>query len=124
MENKLQKMESLLDKNELRRLQKAAKDKNIEKIHDWAMQLEMQLCQQYERVFQDELAESLDNFILTIVYTLHFHESTKFGKKRIGEFMEDLLETVDMFKRGEAVPEDYQKALKEEGIIVKKKGEE
>lgn len=124
MENKLQGMLSLLDKNELHRLQKAAKDKNVGKLYDWARQLELQLCQQYEKAFEDELADSLDNFIITIVYTLHFHESTKFGKKRIEEFMRDLLETVDMFKRGEAVPEDYQKALKDEGIIVKKKGDE
>lgn len=124
MENKLQKMESLLDKNELRRLQKAAKDKNIEKIHDWAMQLEMQLCQQYNKVYEEELEESIDNFILTIVYTLHFNESTKFGKKRIGEFMEDLLETIDMFKRGEAKPQDYQKALKEDGVIYKRRDDE
>lgn len=124
MNNELEGILSLLDKNEMRRLQKAAKDKNMDKIYDWARQLEIQLLQRYERNFEKELAASIDNFIITIVYTLHFHESTKFGNKRIEEFMRDLLETVDMFKRGEAVPEDYQKALKEEGIIVKKKGEE
>lgn len=124
MDKKLEGMLSLLDKNELRRLQKAAKDKNIEKIHDWAMQLEMQLCQQYNKVYEEELAESIDNFILTIVYTLHFHDSTRFGNKRIKEFMRDLFETIDMFKRGEAKPEDYQKALKEDGIIVKRKDDE
>ena len=33
--------------------------------------------------------------------------------------MEDLLETIDMFRRGEAVPADYRKQLKEDGINVK-----
>ena len=120
----LEKMVSLLDKNEIHRLKKAAKDNNINKIYDWANQLEYQLSQQYEKVFEQELVESLDNFILTIVYTLHFHESTKFGKKRIGEFMNDLLETIDMFKRGEAVPEDYKQQLKKDGIIFKGKDDE
>lgn len=118
------KMQSLLDKNELHRLKKAAKDGNFNKLYDWACQLEYQLSQQYDRVFEQELAESLDNFILTIVYTLHFNESTKFGKKRISEFMEDLLETIDMFKRGEAVPEDYKEQLKKDGIIFKGKDDE
>lgn len=120
----MEKLLTLLDKNELRRLQKAARDKNIDKIYDWARGLELQLCQEYEKAFKKELEDSIDNFIITIVYTLHFHESTKFGKKRIREFMDDLLETIDMFRRGEAVPEDYQKVLAEEGIKVKKKGEE
>ena len=120
----LEKMVSLLDKNEIHRLKKAAKDNNINKLYDWAMQLEYQLSQQYEKVFEQELADSLDNFILTIVYTLHFNESTKFGKKRIGEFMDDLLETIDMFKRGEAVPQDYKEQLKKDGIIFKGKDDE
>lgn len=120
----LKKMISLLDKNEMRRLQKAAKDKNMNKLYDWAAQLEYQLSQQYERIFEDELADSLDNFILTIVYTLHFNESTKFGKKRITDFMNDLLETIDMFKRGEANPNDYKEQLKKDGIIFKGKDDE
>lgn len=124
MNKELEGILSLLDKNEMRRLQKAAKDKNMDKIYDWARQLEIQLLQRYERNFEKELAESIDNFILTIVYTLHFHDSTRFGNKRIKEFMRDLLETIDMFKRGEAKPEDYQKALKEDGIIVKRKDDE
>lgn len=114
----LEKMVSLLDKNEMRRLQKAAKDKNMNKLYDWASQLEYQLSQQYEKVFEEELVDSLDNFILTIVYTLHFNESTRFGSKRIKSFMDDLLETIDMFKRGEAKPADYRKQLKEDGIVV------
>lgn len=118
------RIESLLNKNEFRRLQKAAKDKNIDKIYDWALQLEMQIDQEYDKELEKELAQSIDDFILTIVYTLHFHESTKFGNKRIGEFMKDLFETIDMFRRGEARPEDYQKALADEGIIVKRKDDE
>ena len=120
----LEKMLSLLDKNEMHRLKKAAKENNMMKLYDWATQLEYQLSQQYERVFEKELEDSIDNFILTIVYTLHFHESTKFGKKRITDFMDDLLETIDMFKRGEAVPQDYKDQLKKDGIIFKGKDDE
>lgn len=119
-----ERIKSLLDKNELRRLQKAVKDKNMGKIYDWAIQLELQIDQAYDKQLEKELAQSIDDFILTIVYTLHFHESTRFGNKRIKDFMEDLFETIDMFRRGEARPDDYQKALADEGIIVKRKEDE
>lgn len=117
------KLKSILNRDEIRRLEKAAKDKNKLKLADWAKQFEEQIAQYYEKyfedVFEERLLQSIDNFILTIVYTLHFNEATKFGGKRIDSFMKDLLETIDMFRRGEAEPEDYKKQLKEDGIIVK-----
>ncbi len=114
----MEKPNSIFDRNELRRLEKAAKDKNKMKLAEWAYQFEEQISKHYEQYFQEELGKSIDNFILTIVYTLHFNENTKFGNKRIADFMDDLLETIDMFRREEAVPEDYRKQLKEDGIIV------
>ena len=116
-------IKSLINRDELRRLEKAAKDKNKIKLADWAKQFENQIAKEYQEKFEKDLKEgmsdTIDNFVLTIVYTLRFNESTKFGKKRIDSFMDDLLETIDMFRRGEAVPEDYRNQLKEEGIIVK-----
>lgn len=115
----MEKLDSILNKNEIRRLEKAAKDKNKDKLMEWAMQFEEQIAKHYEDYFKEELGISIDNFILTIVYTLHFNEVTKFGNKRISDFMGDLLETIDMFRRGEAVPDDYREQLKKEGINVK-----
>lgn len=119
----MSKLKSLLNRDEIRRLEKAAKDKNKIKLATWAAQFENQISEYYRKDFEEkykeELAQSIDNFILTIVYTLHFNEVTKFGGKRIDNFMKDLLETIDMFRRGEAEPEDYRKQLKEDGIIVK-----
>jgi hypothetical protein len=94
-----------------------------QKLEIFSAELEKKLRaeydEKYKKFYQKNLNESIDNFILTIVYTLHFHEKTKFGNARIKEFMSDLLETVDMFRREEANPEDYRKQLKEDGIIVK-----
>ena len=112
---------SLLSREELRRLEKAARDKNKKKLAEWAKQFEDQIMFQYELRFKDELCEFIDILILTVVYTLHFNESTKFGGKRIDGFMNDLLETIDMFRRNEANPEDYREALKKDKIIVKGK---
>ena len=114
---------TLITKDELKRLKKALKDKNENKILDWAREFECQVEQKHKRFYKEELGIAIDNFILTIVYTLRYNECTRFGKKRIDDFMEDLLETIDMFRRGEAVPADYRKQLKEDGINVKGRDE-
>ena len=123
----MDEIKTLVTRDEIRRLQKAVKDNNKQKLWEWAIQFEKQISQEYEKVLekeiQSQLAESIDIFILTIIYTLHFNEKTRFGDKRISDFMEDLFETVDMFKRGEAVPDDYRKQLADDGIIIKKSEE-
>ena len=50
---------------------------------------------------------------------MRYNECTQFGGKRIDSFMDDLLETIDMFRRGEAVPNDYREQLKKDKIYVK-----
>ena len=115
----MDKLDSIINRSELKRLEKAAKDKNKDKLMEWAVQFEEQIMKYYEDYFKKELGNSIDNFILTIVYTLHFNESTNFGPKRIDGFMKDLLETIDMFRRGEAVPDDYRKQLEKDRIYVK-----
>ena len=120
MEKELEeKIRSLFSREELRRLEKAAKDKNKKKLSEWAKQFEEQIDFQYQIKFKEELKEFIDILILVVVYTLHFNESTKFGGKRIDGFMKDLFETIDMFRRGEAVPDDYREQLKKDGITVK-----
>ena len=116
------KLESLINKSEIRRLEKAARDKDKRKLVDWAKQFEEQMRVEYEKAYQDELGSAIDIFTLTIVYTLHFNQKTRFGGKRIDDFMKDLYETVDMFRRGEAVPDDYRKELEDDKIYVLKRG--
>lgn len=113
------KNKTLITKDELKRLKKALKDKNETKILDWAREFECQVEQKYQRIYKEELDLAVDNFILTIVYTLRYNECTQFGGKRIDSFMKDLLETIDMFRRGEAVPNDYREQLKKDKIYVK-----
>lgn len=112
------------DMNEIRRLQKAAREKNISHLIDWLKQFDDQVRQEYENAFQKEVSEAIDNFCVAIAYALHFSEKTKFGEKRIKEFLDDTFVTVDMFRKGEYNPEDYKKQLAESGItIFDKKGE-
>lgn len=91
-----------------------------QKLAEYAREIENKLRREYtkyyEKKYQEELEKSISDFILSIIYTLHFNEKTKFGNSRIDDFMKDLLETVDMFRRKEAVPGDYIKQLNEDGI--------
>lgn len=116
--NENKDIESLFNRSELRRLEKAAKEKDKMKLAEWAAQFEESMNNRYEKHFKDQLADMIDNFLLTIVYTLHFNESTKFGNKRIESFVDDLMATVENFKTGAYNPEDYKKELKEDGIKI------
>lgn len=101
-------LKKLFDKNELHRLIKALKTENRKKLIDWAAQFEDSIRREYDRQFEkqfkEELSAAINNFIIAIVYTLHFNEKCKFGGKRIDDFMEDLLATIDNFTDGSYSP--------------------
>lgn len=111
-----------MDKNEVRRLEKAARDKNKEKLFEWGNQFENQLRteleKEYEAKYKKDLQNAIDIFSIAIAYTLHFSESIRMGAKRLPEFMEDLYVTVDMFRTGEYNPDDYSEELKKCGIYL------
>lgn len=123
----LNNIKSVINRDELRRLEKAAKDKDKNKLKEWCRQFEQQVGflyeKAYEKEFRETLSDAIDNFILTIVYTLRYNQNTKFGKKRIDDFMQDLFVTIDMFRTGEYNPEEYREQLKNDGIIIKNCGE-
>lgn len=116
---------SLINRDELRRLEKAAKDKNKIKLADWATQFEESIRKEYDAEVKKELDNMVDIFILTIVYTLRYNESTSFGNRRIKGFMDDLLATIDNFNDGSYSPEEYREQLLKDGIqIISRKGDE
>ena len=76
-----------MDRNEIRRLQKAAKDGNKLVLGAWASQFEDSLRRmydrEYERAFQQELISSIDNFMTAVAYTAIFSEETKLTKETL-----------------------------------------
>lgn len=117
-------MINLLNRNELRRLEKAAREKNKQHLMDWLTQFEAQLRVEYEKNFQEEIGEAVDHLLIAIAYSLHYSEETKFGKKRLNRFMDDLIAVTEGFRTGDYNPEDYKKQLKDDGIIVFNKNKE
>lgn len=112
---------SIINRNEIRRLQKAARDNDKNKLLEWADLFEQQISnslnKQYEDTYLDNLQVSIETFNLAIAYTLFFSEETLIDKNRLSNFMQDLFVTVNMFKTGEYTPEDYKKALNDVGVF-------
>ena len=103
-----------------------------QKLESFTKHMDAKLRQEYAKLYEEkyneDLEKAMDTFVLSIVFTLHFNEQTKFGAKRIMSFMEDLLATVDNFKDESYSPEEYIEMLKKEGIEFipaqyRKKGE-
>lgn len=111
-----------MNRNELRRLEKAAREKDKTKLLDWASQFESQisseLIKRYEQSYHDQIQCAIDTFLVANWYALHFSEETNLQKSDIASFIEDLLVTVDMFRTGEYTVADYEKILKDDGIVL------
>lgn len=113
---------SLVNREEVRRLEKAAREKDKRKLVSWAEQFERQLENifrtDYEKAYKEQTADTVDNLMIAVAYTLHFSEETRFGSKKLPSFMEDLFVTIDMYRTGEYRPEDYAEELKRNGIVL------
>lgn len=106
----------ILNRNELRRLEKAAREKDKRHLVDWAKQYDNQIRLEYEKAYHEEIDHSINVFLTAVAYTAHFSEETKLGKKKLPEFMEDLFVSIDMFRTGEYKPEEYKEELEKNGI--------
>lgn len=109
----------LFDKNELRRLEKAARDKNKNKLIEWGTAFEKRVIELYEKEYIKILQDSINNYMLIMIFSLHFNEKTKFGKKRIDDFMEDFVEVAKGFSKGEFNVQEYEEMLNKDGIYFK-----
>lgn len=122
--DKTNNKENNIHRADIRRLWRAAKEKDWTYLTDWLRQFDDQVRKDYENAFQKELSEAIDNFCLAIAYALHFSEKTKFGEKRIKEFLDDVFISIDMFRTGEYDPEEYKQQLIDSGINIFSKKEE
>ena len=113
---------SLINRNEIRRLEKAAREKDKKHLMEWADKLEGQIAQdlrrQIEATYNEELGNAIDNILIAVVYALYFSEETMIEKEAIPDFMEDLFVTIDLFRTGEYTPQEYKDILKEYGVTI------
>lgn len=112
---------SVLNRAEIRRLEKAAREKDKKHLMEWAASLEREIEQnvrkEYEKRYEEAFTASIDTFLIANAYTAIFSETTQLTKDTLPEFMEDLLVTVDMFRTGEYTPEEYKQILDDYGVF-------
>ena len=118
-------METLLDlvnRAEVRRLEKAVKEKDRKYLKEWITQIANRISdymsKEYEKKFEKKMETSMEHWIIALTYALHFSEEIKFGKKRLTRFMEDVLATTEGFRTGEYSPEEYKQQLKDDKIMI------
>lgn len=115
-------MNSLVNRNEIRRLQKAAREADTKHLREWMISYENRLNeifrQDYNKSYEEEVQLAIENFLTAIAYTLHYSEETSFQKEKLTSFMEDLFVTVNMFRTGEYKPEDYKEDLEKNGVFI------
>ena len=115
-------MGSIVNREELRRLEKAARDKNKNKLASWIRQFEQYLDsmmkRDYAEVMNTEIVNHYNNILTAVAYTAYFSEESYIDKKNIADFMADLFVSLDMFRIGEYTPQEYADQLKEEGITL------
>lgn len=114
-----------MNRNDLRRLEKAAREKDKKYLASWADDFERQLSylvrKEYEARYQDEIENSIENFLIATAYTAVFSESTNLLKSgNLPDFMEDLFATIELFRTGEYKPKEYEEILKENGFEFEK----
>lgn len=122
MEFKDDEIVKLFDKNELRRLEKSARDKNKEKVKEWGQDFERRLSIEFNKKYKEkyikELKERLKDLDVAVMYALHFNENTKFGNKRLKDFMDDLAATMRGFYKDDFDRAEYRRMLFEDGIKI------
>lgn len=115
-------LESLMNKDEVRRLQKAARDGNKNKLLEWGINFEKYLSESYRRIYdetyQEEMQQNINCFMVAIAYTLYNTEELKTTVDQRKELLVDLLATIDLYRTGEMKPEDFIEDLKKDGIYL------
>lgn len=113
-------MRDLINRNEIRRLEKAARDKDKSKLYEWLERytdmVDNCLRQDYEKQYQDEIQTTMDNMLIAIMYTLYYSEENYIDKTNIADFMADLFSSFDMYRTGEYKPKEFRDDLKSVGI--------
>ena len=107
-----------LSRDEFRHLKSFSKEQMEKWLQGYYNITYNSLRKEFEEAYKDELDSSIQNFITAIAYTLHYNEEAHLQRDELASFMDDLFVSVDMFRKGEYKPEEYEEQLKEDGIEI------
>ena len=109
-----------LSRDEFRHLKSFSKEQMEKWLQGYYNITYNSLRKEFEEAYKEELDSSIQNFITAIAYTLHYNEEAHLQRDELASFMDDLFVSVDMFRKGEYRPEEYEEQLKEDGIEIAK----
>lgn len=107
-----------LNRDEYRTIKGMSKEQMEKWLQGYYNVIYNNLRKEFEDAYKDELDSSIQNFITAIAYTLHYNEEVHLQRDELVSFMDDLFVSVDMFRKGEYRPEEYEEQLKEDGIEI------
>lgn len=107
-----------LNRDEYRTIKGMSKEQMERWLQGYYNVIYNNLRKEFEDAYKDELDSSIQNFITAIAYTLHYNEEVHLQRDELVSFMDDLFVSVDMFRKGEYRPEEYEEQLKEDGIEI------
>lgn len=107
-----------LSRDEYRNLKSFSKEQMEKWLQGYYNITYNSLRKEFNDAYKDELDSSVQNFITAIAYTLHYNEDVHLQHDELSSFMDDLFVSVEMFRKGEYKPEEYEEQLKEDGIQI------
>ena len=107
-----------LNRDEYRTIKAMSKEQMERWLQGYYNVIYNNLRKEFEDAYKDELDSSIQNFSTAIAYTLHYNEEVHLQRDELVSFMDDLFVSVDMFRKGEYRPEEYEEQLKEGGIEI------
>lgn len=109
-----------LNRDEYRTIKSMSKEQMEKWLYNRNVTMYNALRKEFNDAYKDELDSSVQNFITAIAYTLHFNDDVHLQNDEFVGFMDDLFVSVDMFRKGEYRPEEYEEQLREDGIEIAK----
>ena len=109
-----------LNRDEYRTIKSMSKEQMEKWLYNRNVAMYNALREEFNDAYKDELDSSVQNFITAIAYTLHFNDDVHLQNDELAGFMDDLFVSVDMFRKGEYKPEEYEEQLREDGIEIAK----
>lgn len=109
-------MGKMLSREDYRRIKNYSKEEMTRWLDYHESMLYNLIRKDFEKNYQDEIENSVANFLIAVWYTLHYNEETHLQKDELASFMDDLYVSVDMFRKGEYKPDEYKKQMEEDGI--------
>ena len=109
-----------LNRDEYRTIKGMSKEQMEKWLYNRNVAMYNSLRKEFNDAYKDELDSSVQNFITAIAYTLHFNDDVHLQNDELAGFMDDLFVSVDMFRKGEYRPEEYEEQLREDGVEIAK----